>query len=119
MCSTDFDPASIFEVNAIRAKKRHRCDECGVDVLPGESYARADWLADGAWNHSVRCAGCYFLCQAIETLECGGHGQILWGGDCLREEVNELDESRFDDTIAPHWTRVALDALRDRIMEVA
>lgn len=91
MCQSDYDDCALFSVRAVRARKRHRCDECACPILPGEDYARASWLSDdGAWGSSLRCAQCFFLCDAIETLICGDHGTIPWGGGWLREELDEL-----------------------------
>jgi hypothetical protein len=112
MCSVDFDPAQVWECWSPRARKPHRCSECGYTIKPGESYARVNALSDGSWWTAVRCSACYFLCELIEETECDGHGQILWGGDGLQEEVREFyGEYDDNDNHTPHWARVAYDAL--------
>jgi len=114
MCDTDFDPPQIFTLRAPRARKPHRCEECRTTIQPGETYARCAGLTDGNWWGGVRCAGCYFLAETIQELECGGEGQILWGGGQLDEEIREMDQGDYDeeaDEFAPNWARVAFDAL--------
>jgi len=111
MCSTDFDPADIFNVVARKARVVHRCDECACRIWPGESYARATWLADGHWSDSIRCAQCYFLAETVETLLCGGHGMILWGGQCLREEMDYLGNEPEFQWAHDLWAHVRYRAL--------
>ncbi|TAL28975.1 MAG: hypothetical protein EPN98_21270 [Phenylobacterium sp.] len=108
MCSTDYDPADIFEVSYPRARKRHGCDECHVDVLPGERYAKASWLADGSWSSSVRCLPCLLLCELIEDFLCGGRGQILWGGGDLAEEIDHAGSD---------WAAETFAAIKDRMLD--
>jgi hypothetical protein len=110
MCADDFDPADVWTETQRRARVRHVCSECLVDILPGESYVCARWLADGYWSSAKRCWLCVFLVAAIETILCGGHGQILWGGQQLAEEIANLgDELEFA------WAREAFAAIQDRI----
>lgn len=115
MCDVDYDQPTIWKCWAPRARKPHKCDECGLFVQPGESYARAKALTDGEWWDGVRCAACWFLCQAIETLECGDEGSVLWGG--LSEEIGQLDSGPYNeetDEFAPNWAEEAFGAIVSR-----
>lgn len=119
----DFDDCSLFSVNVRRARKRHRCDEFRAFVLPGEDYARASWLGrDSGFDSSVRCAQCYFLCLAIETLICHDHGAIPWGGGFLREELDELGvlsskRDAWEGNADFMWAGDLFDAARYRLLE--
>ena len=114
MCNTDYDPCQVWELWSPRARKEHRCGECHAPIKPGESYARVNYLFEGAWGTAIRCAACYFLCELIEEAECGGEGQILWGE--LREEVGEhggpYNEER--DEYEPGWPGEFFNALESR-----
>jgi hypothetical protein len=112
MCSDDFEPADVWTETQRRARVRHQCSECLVDILPGESYVEARWLSDGDWSSAKRCWLCVFLVAAIETILCGGRGQILWGGQQLAEEIDELGS---DPEFA--WAGQAFEAIKDRVFQ--
>ncbi len=46
MCFTDFDGPSVFRASRHRARKPHKCTECGRTIEPGERYQ----IAWGVWN---------------------------------------------------------------------
>jgi hypothetical protein len=121
MCTDSFDDCSAFRTELRRARKRQTCHECLVDILSGQQYARSAWVGDDGWESSNRCAICYFLCEAVETLICGDHGQIPWGGGWLREELREigvLDMSRIDpECLQFVWAADAFRTAEDRIFE--
>src|SRR5678815_3249011 len=111
MCSIDLDPCDVFKLSSPRAKRRHRCDECGVDILPRETYQRATWLSDGSWGGSVRCNPCSLLAGLVEDLICCEPGGIPWGGGQLDEEVTYIYGPAGD------WAREQFDAIKNRIFE--
>jgi hypothetical protein len=118
MCSDGSDlECTAFRIEVRRAKKRHRCHECRVDILPGELYARAAWVGDDGWASSNRCALCHFLCEAIETLICGDHGLIPWGGGFMLEELHEVGAFDSDEYPQFAWAGEAYGAIRDRVFE--
>ena len=56
-----------------------------------------------------------FLVEAVQTLECGDEGQILWGGGGLDEEIDEIGHEAYDestDEYMPNWAAVAFDAIK-------
>ena len=81
-------------------------------IRPGEDYVRVGCLFEGSWSTLIRCAPCDFLADMIETFECGGEGQILFGG--LQEEISNLGSGDYNeetDEYAPHWACAAFDAI--------
>ena len=46
-----------------KARKDHRCDECGATIWAGEKYWEFRWLYDGRWCQMKRCAPCTLLIQ--------------------------------------------------------
>jgi predicted RNA-binding Zn-ribbon protein involved in translation (DUF1610 family) len=112
MCDIDYDPATVWDEQAVRARRPHECMECSGTIKPGEDYVRVGCLFEGSWSTLIRCAPCDFLADAIETLECGDEGQILFGG--LGEEIANLGQGDYNeetDEYAEHWASVAFGAI--------
>lgn len=90
MCSTDYDPADVWNETTPTARKSHRCDECGLPVKVGRPYSRIGWLYDRSWNTYRAHAECRALMRFIERDICGDHGSIPTEG--LGEEIANLGE---------------------------
>ena len=75
-CSDDADPVEFFDAVVVkRAKKEHRCDECGETILAGSAYERVSYRFEGEFAMERRCASCH------ETAGEFGHhvfGGLLW-----------------------------------------
>lgn len=72
MCAIDdCDPADIYVAWTLKARKAHRCDECGRQIIPGEKYDRAKMLGEGYWSEFVTCAHCVVAEQWLQ-INCGG-----------------------------------------------
>lgn len=54
-----------------RARKSHKCDECGRAISPGETYEVFRGLYDGQWEAGATCAHCR-VAQEWLSRECGG-----------------------------------------------
>lgn len=72
MCMIDDGEQFAFYVKATRrARKPHKCDECGRAIAPGEAYEIFRGLYDGKWDGGKSCAHC-LVAQEWLTRECGG-----------------------------------------------
>lgn len=90
MCFIDNEPPDVFEAAVRRARKRHRCYECGEPIEPGERYEHAAGKWDGEWLAFRTCARCLYLRRRIADVEeshgCrGGEAWCPFGE--LRESV--------------------------------
>lgn len=56
---------TIFEECRPRARKAHRCCECGGQIECGESYSRLSGLWDGRWKAYKTCVDCQELRKKI------------------------------------------------------
>lgn len=67
----------LWHEKRVRARKPHRCYECGGDIPVGMVHGRATGLYDGSWGTWRRCAACLILAERVATQfgECA-----LWGG---------------------------------------
>lgn len=104
------DYSILWDERVVRARKKHRCDECGSAIEPRERYGRAKALGDGCWNSWARCGSCLVLAELVGTLtgECG-----LWGGLC--DYIDRENEERQWKGEEPILDPVENRALWDKI----
>lgn len=58
MCDCNLDSPSIFEEVKRRAKKVHKCSECGWMIQPASEYVNISGLWEGEWSHFKQCLLC-------------------------------------------------------------
>lgn len=85
------DYPDICHQKIVRARKEHRCTECGATIAPGRLYERASMLMDGRWDTFTTCARCVNVRDEFFT--CGyyfggirEHFQECFGFDYARDE---------------------------------
>ena len=73
MCMIDNadEPFTAFHEVRRRARREHKCNECGRTIGVGESYHRAGALYDSRWTTYRTCAHCDVLRQWVQH-NCGG-----------------------------------------------
>lgn len=78
-CGYDYEPASVYNVTEPRARKDHKCCECGGQIQPGEKYEYVWGVGtDGAFT-----AKTCLTCARIAKDYCCNHGT-------LRETIWEI-----------------------------
>lgn len=80
-----YDVPSCYWETRPRARKPHKCCECGTRIEPGEDYHRIAGVWDGEF-------GCFKSCAACETLRGLLHAEgvdVYYGG--LYEAIEESD----------------------------
>lgn len=75
-CYCDFDPADVWNERNRRARKPHRCYECGDTIEIGEDYLYISYLFDGKWSHHKLCDGCE---ECWKILREAGHCLLIGG----------------------------------------
>lgn len=83
MCSTDYDPADIYNETDPKARKSHICSECGRTINKGEKYRNHFGIWEGRAETFKTCSHC-LVAQNWLREECGG---FLHGG--LEDEIYE------------------------------
>lgn len=79
MCVVDFDPPVFVFSKWRRARKPHKCDECGWLIRPGTRYEHTS----GKWDECSRvysyahCELCAELSEAVSAAECSWCYQSL------------------------------------------
>jgi hypothetical protein len=88
----DGDASAVWSEKRVRARKGHKCYECGSPIPRGFDYHRINALDDGLWSSFAVHVECLALWYFVQEEVCGGHGLIMLGG--LDEELIEYgDES--------------------------
>src|SRR5678815_6174697 len=68
MCTVSYDGdyASAWSERRIaRAKKRHTCASCAVNIMPGRSYWRRTFVSDGVGGDEACCDDCWSIAEAF------------------------------------------------------
>jgi hypothetical protein len=82
-CS-DNDTYELFESKMLKARKAHKCGECGKTISIGESYEKCRGLYDGLWYNHKTCDDCL----SLRTNFFGS-----WSSESLWEDFeNDMDD---------------------------
>jgi len=86
----DGELASVSETKMRRARKPHRCCECGETIEPGETHHWVRGLWDGCWETYRTCLVCH---QIKQDYFCSWAFGALWEavGECLGHECIDPD----------------------------
>jgi len=88
MCMIDdCDPCDVYSAKVVKARKPHKCSECGRQISPGESYHYAFMVQEGHGDSFHTCQHCFVGAQWLIT-NCGGfvHYSVL---EEIREHASE------------------------------
>ena len=77
----DHDGPTVCTTRTRRARKPHRCCECGEEIRPGEQYEAVRGLWEGYWDSYATCLTCVRIRR--DYCPCGW----IYGG--LRETLME------------------------------
>ncbi len=79
------DGPSAFQAADPKARKEHKCCECGRVILPGETYRRESGIWDGDPRRYKTCSECLSIRRVFL---CGGwmYGEVL---EALKESFRE------------------------------
>lgn len=82
--------ASVYESETRKARKPHRCCECGETIERGETYERVKGCWDGTWATYSTCLICS---QIRKDYFCSSVFGQLWEalGECLGHECINPD----------------------------
>lgn len=67
MCCCDGDPPKAFRCVERRARKAHRCCECGRTIGAGEVYEHASGVWDGGPDAFKTCGRCARVRRALDA----------------------------------------------------
>lgn len=88
-CYCDYDPPEFCTISRPKARKQHKCYECGGAILPGEQYEYTVGKWEGDLDTFKICERCRDIRQWVKNnvpCLCWAYGSII--DDC-REAVIE------------------------------
>lgn len=107
MCMIDGgERAELWQESKQRARKMHKCCECGRDIHPGETYWKVFGIQDGDAFSDKWCAHCNVAKEWLWK-NCGGSMLTMVIEDC-QEHVHDYRDADF----APALARVCVGARR-------
>lgn len=113
-CADDYDPLQFYFAKVVRAKKKHRCEECGASIYSGEQYERVTIKYEGEMYTITTCERCYDLRVWVKNnvpCLCTTHGN-------MDEEMANAIESACarapDETIGLRFGFLRRKAARDK-----
>lgn len=86
MCTLD-EPSDVWSETIVRARRPHRCCECGAPIPPGVKYVRIGSLYDHRWDTFTMHYECRVLWGAMAGDLCGKPWFVMAGG--LAEELGQ------------------------------
>jgi hypothetical protein len=94
MCFYDVEPCEVWVPKDVKARKEHRCMECGRTILRGERYLYVTGIFDGGPFTHKECWRCQALRDRIVKTElasgCSRHDADPGCGRLL-DAANEMD----------------------------
>ena len=95
MCFDTDGYADIYETNAVKCRKPHKCLGCRRVIERGEMAQYTSCLFDGHWSNWYLCNGCQRITLAIviEELESGCSWNEAW---CPPEELSTYLRDRHE-----------------------
>lgn len=76
-CGCDFDGPSVFNEKMVKARKQHRCCECGSDINKGDIYEYVFGVWDGDASSYHTCEKCSDLRHSLSGLGfCMSYGEL-------------------------------------------
>jgi hypothetical protein len=79
-CYCDYEPAEFYHQETRKAKKAHRCSECGREIEPGDAYEHVRGKWDGEMGVFKTCPRCLALREWVKAhvpCFCWAHGNII------------------------------------------
>lgn len=76
-----------------KARKAHRCSDCGGTIQAGATYTYCSWVQEGDVHEFHGCASCRLVREVVRlrtiTTECSNGAIVLLGYGCLEDALAE------------------------------
>jgi hypothetical protein len=66
-----------------KARKEHKCTECGSVIKKGEEYEYISGMWDGTWDFFKTCQDCIDIRESLSMMEC-----FCWSHGGLAEDLS-------------------------------
>jgi hypothetical protein len=114
-CYCDYDAPEFFHREIRRARKLHKCGECGGEIKPGEQYEHVRGKWDGDLTTIKTCERCVDIITWTKNnvpCLCYAYGNAI--EDC-QEAVNEASARAPEDTAGLRFGLLRRITVRDRL----
>ncbi len=87
MCMVGDDYVDLLSSKTPKARKAHKCEECGRQIEPGENYVYETWLWEGDMSFGKTCLQCRAATHWLNIV-CSGwvYNMVI---DDLHEHIRE------------------------------
>lgn len=102
----DGERYAVYHQDTVKARKPHKCNECGREIAKGETYRRTAGLYDGSWTINKVCAHCTVAAEWLLT-NCGGYMDSVVHEDIVQhvDEYRRMDLARLAVGMKRDWKR--------------
>lgn len=113
-CYCDYDPPAFYKEEIRRARKPHKCDECGGTISVGEQYEHVWGKWEGYVAHIDTCERCRDIYQWTRNnvpCVCKVHGNLI------EECEDAIDAATFrvsEETVGLRFGFLRRKVLRDK-----
>jgi hypothetical protein len=117
-CFCDYDPPRFYVATMPRAKKAHRCDECGGAIACGQTYENVSgfWEFFNTFKTCQRCVDLRTWVGNNVPCFCWAHGNLE---EDMRETINEAARRAPDETRGLRFGFLRRIVLRNRAIAVS
>lgn len=113
-CYCDYEPAEFFQSSKPRARKEHRCYECGGRILPGEQYEYVVGKWSGDFSSFKTCERCHDIRKWVENnvpCACWAYGNL---DEDAKETINDAYCRAPKETVGLRFGLLRRIVARDR-----
>jgi len=90
----DYFGPRVFHRKELKARKLHKCEECGETIKPREMYVRETGIWDGRWGSHETCMDC---ADVRDVLLCSYTYGTVW---------TTIHEHYADDPLLISWSAI-------------
>lgn len=85
-CDYDGEPPAVYRAKLMTARKQRKCNECGVQILPGERYENVFGVWEGKGETFGTCHRCLALREWVQAhVPC-----VCWAHGNAQEDLMEI-----------------------------
>ena len=92
-CYCDYDAPAFYTAKCVKARKLHKCAECGRNIEPGETYERAFGKMDDGYTYTpATCCYCLDIRQFVKnSVPC-----FCWAHGSMEDDAVEAVQAAYD-----------------------
>lgn len=122
--SDDADPLEFCDSRVVKARKEHKCSECGGTIAAGETYRSVAYKFEGEFGSDKVCDPCREAAGEFEYHIVGGSLWMMFAeewdqGAHIQACINRLESARAKEHMRQQWIKWQDKRARDRQAAIA